>query len=462
MKRRIRHLLSKNLLLALLLLFAANVVMGTVMAIHSQKTYMKLIELRMLDISNTAADMLNGDEMELLTAEDENTQPYQNALNTLKIFQDNIELKYIYAINLEPDNSFSFSVDPAIADPGEFGSPVVTTDALKIAASGISAVDKHPYEDAWGKFYSSYSPVFDSDHHVAAIVAVDFDADMINDEIFRHILIILVILVVIMILGILFALSISFKSRQRSAKLKQEMAEIQNEFNDLDKIMLKSSLTKLKTVSDDNRRTLLQTLASGETYGKEEDEISGIGNDLHSVQETLKRYIRWLNEQTFIDPMTGVNNKSAYQVAIRNLNQMIEEHNTKFTVAFFDINELKSINTRYGFEVGDELMLATADALKNAFTQKHVYRVASDEFIVILEDKSSEETQILFDTFEGQLSEFNHAHPKLPNLTVASGMCGYIPNETPNYRQVFIRAEAAMRQNKAAFYEKRNPKPAED
>ena len=458
MKKRIKLFFSRNILLALLLLFLANVITGTVMAMHARHAWMELIALRMLDIANTAADMLNGDEMKQLTAEDKNTKPYQDALNTLRIFQDNIELEYIYAINPEPDGSFSFSVDPTIEDPGEFGEPIVITDALKIAATGTAAVDKEPYEDAWGKFYSAYSPVFDSNHHVAAIVAVDFDANIINREIFHHILLTLTLLAIIMIIGILFALSISFRSRQRSAKLKREMAEIQHEFNDLDKIMLKSSLTKLKTISNEKQRTLLQTLAGGETFGEENDEISELGNNLHSIQETLRRYIRWLNAQTFIDDLTGVGNKSAYQIAIRSLNDKIQNDDTKFTVLFFDINELKAINTRYGFEVGDELMLATAEALKKVFAQKNVYRVASDEFIIILPDKSSEEAKLFLDTFESELTEFNQSHPKSPNLTVASGMCGYIANETRNYRQVFIKAEKTMRDNKAAFYEKRNQK----
>ena len=60
------------------------------------------------------------------------------------------------------DKEFVFSVDPTIEDPGEFGSPVMYTDALYKAANGTAAIDEEPYSDAWGKIYSAYSPVFDS------------------------------------------------------------------------------------------------------------------------------------------------------------------------------------------------------------------------------------------------------------------------------------------------------------
>ena len=183
MKKRKRSFGSRNLILALMLLVIANAVMGLILLYQSKTAMQTQIEQRMLDISNTAADMLNGDALKSLTKEDENTPEYQDGLKTLGYFRDNIELEYIYAINPMPDGSFTFSIDPTIEDPGEFGSPVVSTQALQTAATGISAVDKTPYEDEWGTFYSAYSPVFDSEGNVAVIVAVDFDAEWFQAQV---------------------------------------------------------------------------------------------------------------------------------------------------------------------------------------------------------------------------------------------------------------------------------------
>jgi len=145
-----------------LLLLAANLLLGFNLMKNSRIAMKTLIDNRMLDISNSAADMLDGDVLESLTAEDEDTEGYRNVSETLAVFQDNIDLKYIYCVTPCDDDSFVFSVDPTVEDPGEFGSPVVTTPALVAAAHGKSAVDEEAYSDAWGRFYSSYSPVFDS------------------------------------------------------------------------------------------------------------------------------------------------------------------------------------------------------------------------------------------------------------------------------------------------------------
>ena len=36
----------------------------------------------------------------------------------------------------------------------------------------LAAVDKEPYGDRWGRFYSAYTPVYDSTGHIGGIVAV--------------------------------------------------------------------------------------------------------------------------------------------------------------------------------------------------------------------------------------------------------------------------------------------------
>ncbi|MBQ7479536.1 MAG: response regulator [Selenomonadaceae bacterium] len=169
--------------LAASLLLAVNALLGFVLIDQSKAAMKTLIQNRMLDIANTAADMLDGEVLKNLKAEDKGTPPYQQVNDTLAFFQDNIELKYIYCIQAKGEKEFVFSVDPTIEDPGEFGSPIVYTEALYQASKGRAAVDEEPYTDAWGRFYSAYSPVFDSAGQVAGIVAVDFSAQWYDDQI---------------------------------------------------------------------------------------------------------------------------------------------------------------------------------------------------------------------------------------------------------------------------------------
>ena len=180
--------LAKYLLTIALSLILINILLSAILVRQSSSALISLIQSRMSDISNTAASMLDGDALEKLKAEDAETENYQKIMTTLKHFQEHIDLKYIYCIKDLGNKKFVFSVDPTVEDPGEFGSPIVTTDALYKASLGQASVDAEPYEDKWGRFYSSYSPVFNSSGKVAGIVAVDFSADWYEDQIHNSIL----------------------------------------------------------------------------------------------------------------------------------------------------------------------------------------------------------------------------------------------------------------------------------
>lgn len=342
LKMKTRNSTDKNLIFALVLLFTANMIMGIIMAKHGKDTCMKITRQRMLDIANTAADMLNGDVIEEITHKDLNTPEYQQEYYILSEFQKNIELSYIYAVRPGEDGSFDFVIDPDPEAPAEFGTDIVVTDALSNAFKGTADVEKTPHTDYWGKFYSAYSPVFNSEGNVTCIVGVDFDAELVEREVIKHVVMITAILAVVMVLGTLFALSISFKSRQRIALLKQELEEIQNGFRDLNRIMMESTVAKLEVITDDKKRELLQTLASGEDFEEEkEDEFTGISQSLHAMQNDLSRYIRFLNEQTFIDPMTGVGNKSAYQARVRKIDEAVAEKKCRFHSCVFRYQSVK-------------------------------------------------------------------------------------------------------------------------
>ena len=173
---------SRKLILAIVFILVVNLSLGFLLTRQSGGALTALMHTRMLDVSNTAAAMLDGDALARLTPADEGTPDYEAVMRTLGVFQDSIALQYIYCVRDMGDGTFTFGLDPTVADPGTFGEPVVVTPALVSAGHGTAAADQEAYTDAWGTFYSAYSPVFASDGAVAGIVAVDFSADWYNTE----------------------------------------------------------------------------------------------------------------------------------------------------------------------------------------------------------------------------------------------------------------------------------------
>ena len=75
-----------------------NLIFGYVLIRESSKAMITQIKERMMDISNTAAAMINGDELAKITVNDLGSPEYQKVMETLTFFQDNIDLEYIYCI----------------------------------------------------------------------------------------------------------------------------------------------------------------------------------------------------------------------------------------------------------------------------------------------------------------------------------------------------------------------------
>ena len=452
MKMRYKNISGPWLYAALALLLAANVIMGIVLMMQSRQAMRTLIKKRMLDISDSAAALLDGDIMAELTANDNDTPEYKSQLKILRAFQDNIELAYIYGIHDDGGEHFSFTIDPS-DDPGEFGEPIKTTEALINASKGKADADETPYEDRWGRFYSSYSPIYSSDGRIVGIVGVDFEAEWYEDQISRHLTTIVIVCGLSTAAGIVIALAITSRIRRRFRALYNEMDTLEKNVEGI------ASLIKFDDVGNTAAHMIQNDIDSGET-----DDVAAIGNRLRVIQSELKQYLDYVHSQAYTDAMTGVNNKTAYLAAVKRLNKQIADGNAEFAVAVFDINGLKTINDNFGHEYGDRLIIDTAIAIMNVFGRENVYRIGGDEFIAVLEKTTLDDIADLFSKLDKYLEAYNadlrHSNP----LTISKGADIFLSGSDTEYRQVFKQADQAMYRDKEEYYHnlKNDPKDGDD
>ena len=191
-------------------LIVAEVLICTSSIVQSRNAVRTSVQQRMLDIANCASGAVDGDLLIDIKAEDEGTKKYQQIYDALAVFRDNVEVEYVYGIRAEKDGRFTFTVDPTIIDPGEFGSEVKNTDALYQASQGIPSVDEVSYTDAWGSFYSAYSPVLDSKGNIAGIIGVDFSADWFDGQMNYHTQQILITYLIIFVLTTILSWLLSY------------------------------------------------------------------------------------------------------------------------------------------------------------------------------------------------------------------------------------------------------------
>ena len=283
MKKRM-SLGTQAFIIVSLMLLAVNITLGILMINQSRNSLKTLMRDRMLDISNTAAATVDGDALEKLTADDKDSEAYQSVIDSLTVFQNNIDLKYIYCVTKTDDGKFVFSVDPTVVDPGEFGSPVVYTDALNKASEGTPSVDDTSYTDSWGTFYSAYSPVFNSKGEVAGVVAVDFDAQWYDTQIRNIVITITVCCVGSLLIGALIILIITSKLRRKFVLLNNELVHLATEVDNLTKEIIPESKEEVFEPSD----------KEGEISYSETD-ITHLGERLRATRRELLWYINHSN-----------------------------------------------------------------------------------------------------------------------------------------------------------------------
>ncbi|SEG16839.1 diguanylate cyclase (GGDEF) domain-containing protein [Eubacterium ruminantium] len=447
---------KRNFILALILLLLTNTLMGITLTTMSKKTLREQIREHMTDISDTAAHQLDGDFLKNMTAEDIGTEKYQKAYEILSSFQQNIHLEYIYAIKDNMDGTFSFTIDPDPEEPGSYGEHIKTTSALVKASKGTTAIDTVSHSDRWGNFYTAYSPVFDSNGNVAGIVCVDFDADWYDSKLSSNRAAVIIITMIALTVGIVLSFVIMSDNRKTFSHMLKNLDRLSHETRKLDIALMRSSIKKLDMIPD-GEHEVLKTLAAGEDISRPvRNQYDELNSSIENIYEKLQKYLEYIEDDVYIDDLTGVLNKGAYKDMIQELDEKIQKKNAAFSVAFFDINHIKKVYTNLGFEAGDKMLYHCAVVLKDIFHKQHIYHVTGDEFIVIAEGKGENEMNYYFGLFEEALQKYNEGTDPAAQLSVSKGFTTFDDIIHKSYRQVFVEAFNNCVKNKQEYYEQNN------
>ncbi|MBO4915969.1 MAG: diguanylate cyclase [Oscillospiraceae bacterium] len=443
MKKKMRRIGASTRYLLLLALFSilTNTILGVLLTKQASASIRSMMNARMLDVANTAAYMLDGDALRGLSKEDAGSAEYESAKSILAGFQDNIDLSYIYSIRDEGNGNFTFGIDPAKADPAEFGTPVTYTDALYQASRGTPAVDEEPYEDAWGCFYSAYSPIFDSSGRVAGIVGVDFSREWYDGHVEAMVKTTVVTCVTSLVVGVAVALLLISRSRSRVRKVNEQLGELSTGFETL--MLEVKNITGVEMGEIDTGR---------ETEQYNIDDLDSLTRRIAAMLTDLHDQIEKVHGQAYYDLTTGVMNKECYLSTQKVMDDMVREGLADFSILLFNINELIEINRTCGHEYGDMALKDAASVLSSAFGKDRVFRIGGGEFIVIMETTSKSDIQNGFSSVEFRMAKENvKEKPYRHKLSLSMGYAVFDPETDQEYMDVYRRAEEMRNEDVAAY-----------
>ena len=155
----------------------------------------------------------------------------------------------------------------------------------------------------------------------------------------------------------------------------------------------------------------------------------------------------------YVDSLTNVKNKLAYDDTVEYINEKIRNGTAEFAVIMCDLNYLKHINDNLGHMAGDEAIQKTASILCKAFPLSTVFRIGGDEFAVIPTGLDYSRIDEKLDALKTMLeSQRNISDNYLERISLAFGCAVFERGKDTSYQEVFERADKIMYEEKKKIH----------
>jgi len=119
--------------------------------------------------------------------------------------------------------------------------------------------------------------------------------------------------------------------------------------------------------------------------------ISNYNKTLSQAQkdENLEEINSYLSRISVEDELTGIHNMVYFRTEAEKLLNYVTTDKESVIFLFFDIENFKSYNEKYGFHEGNELLINFARHMEESFKGSLVSRYSDDHFVVLTKDEGS-------------------------------------------------------------------------
>lgn len=144
------------------------------------------------------------------------------------------------------------------------------------------------------------------------------------------------------------------------------------------------------------------------------------------------------------DPLTGLNNRTALEAALRREIDLAHRHGAPLSLVVVDIDHFKSINDNYGHTVGDNAIQAFAKcAVRTTRGSDILFRYGGEEFVALLSNTGANGALLLAE----RLRRAVHEMPLVCgdtcfNMSISAGLTTLQPGDSG--ASLFSRADSGL------------------
>ncbi|KIR17087.1 diguanylate cyclase [Pseudomonas brassicacearum subsp. neoaurantiaca] len=180
---------------------------------------------------------------------------------------------------------------------------------------------------------------------------------------------------------------------------------------------------------------------------------------LNDEERELLRDLARMAEQEMVavqmasmDELTLLSNRRGFRMLAQHALNVCDRLSRPATLLFFDLNDFKPINDRYGHAEGDNALKTFADVLRIAFRESDVIgRLGGDEFVALLTGSSHVEIAAIMARLQEILDERNAMLQRGYDIRFSVGQIEYDPQRHQSIDMLLADADAAMYAQKQAL-----------
>jgi len=172
---------------------------------------------------------------------------------------------------------------------------------------------------------------------------------------------------------------------------------------------------------------------------------------LHDVLLDTQATAQMYQSAASLDALTGLPNRSAFEAQLEAVCSAHMGQPHRFGLLFIDLDDFKEVNDTYGHAMGDQVLRATAAALRETLRDTDVVaRLGGDEFVVLLSSlrDADRDVRSVADAVEDEL-----ARPRVVNgvrLRIKCSVGWVIHDGHTHAAEVMQAADARMYEQKRA------------
>ncbi len=202
-------------------------------------------------IAASAAKIIDGDLHDALQPGDEDTEIYQAYLASLRACKNETGVLYMYTLKPLDAENVQFVVDTDESElQGQIGEEYEISDMMLEALAGQTVASEEPTDDEYGQYFSAFAPIYNKAGAVVAIIGVDLELSIVENNLASLRTVILLIAGISFIVSILIGLFLSRSIGKNLGIVNSKIDEVVYSDGDLTKMIQVTSGDELELMAD--------------------------------------------------------------------------------------------------------------------------------------------------------------------------------------------------------------------